>query len=151
MARSSVFQLESFSEPTSATRIGWIVECSADRGLLVDFPGNVRGPLAARSTVALDATTLADAIATHREVLLAFDAGDEDRPIVIGLMQPTPSVTVTVDGRRVELEGKDEVVLRCGAASITLRRNGRVTIRGAYVETRAAGTNRIKGGSVQIN
>lgn len=32
-----------------------------------------------------------------------------------------------------------------------LRRNGRVVIRGAYVETRSRGVNRIKGGSVQIN
>ena len=37
------------------------------------------------------------------------------------------------------------------AASITLRRNGRLVVRGAYVETRAEGVNRIKGGSVKIN
>ncbi len=60
-------------------------------------------------------------------------------------------VDLKVDGRRIELEGQEEVVLRCGQASITLRRNGRVVIRGAYVETRAKGTNRIKGGSVLIN
>jgi Domain of unknown function (DUF6484) len=57
----------------------------------------------------------------------------------------------TLDGRRVVLEGRDEVVLRCGEASITLRRNGKVIIRGAYVETHAAGINRIKGGAVRIN
>jgi hypothetical protein len=56
-----------------------------------------------------------------------------------------------LDGKRVVLEGEDEVVLRCGEASITLRRNGKVVIRGAYVESHAAGTNRIKGGSVRIN
>jgi hypothetical protein len=49
------------------------------------------------------------------------------------------------------LEGKEEVELRCGEATITLRANGKVLIRGAYVETRSSGTNRIKGGSVQIN
>lgn len=58
---------------------------------------------------------------------------------------------VVVDGKRVEVEGADEVVLRCGQASITLRRNGRVVIRGTYVETRSKGVNRIRGGSVQIN
>ncbi len=56
-----------------------------------------------------------------------------------------------VDGQRVVIEGRDEVVLRCGQASITLRRNGKVVIRGVYVETHAAGVNRIKGGSVQVN
>jgi len=49
------------------------------------------------------------------------------------------------------VEAADELVLRCGQASIVLRRNGRVVIRGTYVETRAKGVNRIKGGSVLIN
>ena len=56
-----------------------------------------------------------------------------------------------VDGKRVVIEAQDEIVLECGKASITLRRNGRIVIRGAYVETHAEGVNRIKGGSVQIN
>lgn len=61
------------------------------------------------------------------------------------------TLNASADGKRIEIEGKDEVVLRCGEASITLRRNGRIVIRGAYVETRAKGTNRIKGGVVLIN
>ncbi len=56
-----------------------------------------------------------------------------------------------VDGRRVEIEAADEIVLRCGKASIVLRRNGRVVIRGTYVETRSRGVNRVKGGTVEIN
>jgi hypothetical protein len=60
-------------------------------------------------------------------------------------------LNVMVDNTRIEIEGQDEVVLRCGKASITLRRNGRVIIRGTYVESRSTGTNRIKGGSVLIN
>ena len=56
-----------------------------------------------------------------------------------------------INGKRIEIEGQDEVILRCGEASITLRRNGRVVVRGAYVETRSKGTNRIKGGVVLIN
>lgn len=58
---------------------------------------------------------------------------------------------VFADGKRVHVEAEEEIVLRCGKASITLRSNGRVIIRGAYVETHASGTNRIKGGSVLIN
>lgn len=60
-------------------------------------------------------------------------------------------LAVVVDGKQVLIEAADEIVLRCGEATITLRRNGRVIIRGAYVETRSRGVNRIKGGSVQIN
>ena len=44
-----------------------------------------------------------------------------------------------------------QIVLRCGEASITLTRAGKVLIRGAYVLSRSSGTNRIQGGSVEIN
>jgi hypothetical protein len=56
-----------------------------------------------------------------------------------------------VDGRRVRIVAKDEIVLECGQASVTLRSNGRIIIRGTYVETHSEGTNRIKGGQVRIN
>jgi hypothetical protein len=63
-----------------------------------------------------------------------------------------PSVPeVLADGNRVQIEAVEEIVLRCGKASITLRSNGRLVIRGAYLEIYASGTNRIKGGSVLIN
>jgi uncharacterized protein (DUF2345 family) len=66
-------------------------------------------------------------------------------------MPPPEEVEARVDGKRVVIEGKDEIVLSCGKASITLRRNGKVIIRGVQLESSAAGVNRIKGGSVQIN
>jgi uncharacterized protein (DUF2345 family) len=64
---------------------------------------------------------------------------------------PAPVVEADVDGKRVRVTAQDEIVLQCGSASITLRRNGRVIVRGTYVETHSDGTNRIKGGQVQIN
>ena len=62
-----------------------------------------------------------------------------------------PVFEADVDGARVRICARDEVVIACGPASITLRRNGRVVIRGTHVETRAAGTNRIRGGQVRVN
>lgn len=59
--------------------------------------------------------------------------------------------TVHIDGKRVVLEGQEEVVLKCGEASITLNRNGKVVIRGKYLLSRSSGVNRILGGSVQVN
>ena len=56
-----------------------------------------------------------------------------------------------MDGARVRICARDEVVISCGPASITLRRNGRVIIRGTHVETDSEGTNRVKGGQVRIN
>jgi len=59
--------------------------------------------------------------------------------------------SATIDGKRIVLTGEEEVELRCSEASISLKKNGKLVIRGATVETRARGTNRIKGGSVRIN
>jgi hypothetical protein len=60
-------------------------------------------------------------------------------------------IEADVDGRRVRIVAQDEIVFECGQASVTLRRNGRIIIRGTYVETHSEGTNRIKGGQVRIN
>jgi uncharacterized protein (DUF2345 family) len=56
-----------------------------------------------------------------------------------------------VDGESVVIEAREQVVLRCGRASITLTKAGKILIQGEYVSSRSAGVNRIKGGSVQIN
>lgn len=78
-----------------------------------------------------------------------------DGPVVLGVAlarpRPTEPVRLSLDGQRLELSAGQEVVLRCGEASITLTRAGKAIIRGAYVLTHAAGVNKIKGGSVQIN
>ncbi|HED33662.1 MAG TPA: hypothetical protein ENJ08_05500, partial [Gammaproteobacteria bacterium] len=56
-----------------------------------------------------------------------------------------------VDGQRVVLEGREEIVLKCGEASITLTKAGKILIRGKYLLNRSTGVNRIMGGSVQVN
>lgn len=79
---------------------------------------------------------------------------DNQRAILLGFLAsaPTPTdIDVTVDGRRTVITAEDEIVLRCGKASITLTKAGKILIRGAYVSSRSSGVNRIKGGSVQIN
>ena len=78
-------------------------------------------------------------------------------PIILGVVAtagPRPasrSVEVTADGKRVTVSADQEIVLKCGDASITLTAAGKVLIRGAYLLSRSLGANRIKGGSVQIN
>ena len=57
----------------------------------------------------------------------------------------------TIDDQRLELKAEREIVLRCGKASITLTRAGKILLRGAYIFSRSTGVNKIKGGSVQLN
>ncbi|MHC4328441.1 MAG: DUF6484 domain-containing protein [Planctomycetota bacterium] len=116
---------------------------------LVDFPSKLSsGSLPARSTIALDKKKIGG------EIVLIFEAGDERKPIVVGLIQhpaETKPIDVEIDGERMTLTAKNEIVLRCGKASITLTRAGKILIRGAYTLSRSSGVNRIQGGSVQIN
>jgi hypothetical protein len=136
--------------------------------VMVDADGPVvTARLAVRTT--LERVQLA--IAEQHAAVVVFERGDRTRPLIVGFLErldvatvprepavaapveplPMPSLEADVDGRRVRLTAQDEIVLQCGSASVTLRRNGRVVIRGTYVETHSEGTNRIKGGQVQIN
>ena len=111
---------------------------------------------------ALCARTIVELRAAHigRSVLLVFENADPSRPIVVGTMlgdqrfslQPKPgSVEIDADGERLTVTAKEQLVLRCGGASITLTREGEVLVSGTRISTHASGVNRIKGGSVQIN
>ncbi len=157
-ARVVPLSAPSMSPALPAVTLGWVVGCEQDSGPLVDFPGNPHGPTPARLLAALTLPALQAAAAARQPVALVFERGDPTLPLITGLVQsPSPSSTSStssearIDGKRVVITGEEEVELRCGEASITLNKSGKLVIRGAYVETRAKGTNRIKGGSVQIN
>ncbi|MCY1263691.1 hypothetical protein D9M68_390990 [compost metagenome] len=116
---------------------------------LVTFPGCPQAQgIVARGTAQLTPEDIGS------QVALMFENGDPARPLVIGrLLGGTPPAAhqVQVDSERLELRAEQEIVLRCGKASITLTRAGKVIIQGAYLSSRSSGVNRIKGGSVQIN
>jgi hypothetical protein len=138
--------------------IGRLAALGVEGEPLVEYPGS-SGCLAARSMAALGVGDVG------REVALLFEGGNPGRPVVMGLMHvPQPAGLATTseatrdqaaeaeaDGERLVFTAEKEIVLRCGEASITLTRAGKIIIRGAYLLSRSSGTNRIQGGSVEIN
>jgi hypothetical protein len=130
--------------------IGTLVELDVIGTARVDYPGNPGSALPARTLVSLDSEKVG------RQVALMFENGDPLKPIVLGVLhrpgRPEPrTLQVEMDGETLVLTGRKEIVLRCGKASITLTKAGKVLLRGAYVSSRSSGVNKIKGGSVQIN
>jgi hypothetical protein len=111
--------------------------------------------LVARSTMPLRQAMIG------REVLVVFDSGDIQAPIIVGVLEPQglreqpvapePGVTVQADGERHVITAECEIVLRCGKASLTLTRAGRVIIEGQSILSRSAGYNKIKGAVIDIN
>lgn len=111
---------------------------------------------------ALRARTVVDLHGAHigQPVVLSFEQGDAGLPIVMGVVRspatagldPAPGhVQIDADGERMVVSAKEQLVLQCGKASITLTRAGKVLIQGSYVSSRSTGVNRVKGGSVQLN
>ncbi|MGH8352954.1 MAG: DUF6484 domain-containing protein, partial [Pseudomonas sp.] len=135
------YQLPSPTSETPAGRldgvvIGVLLDVPQAGSPVVAFPGCPSDTgIAARSTTQLSREDLG------AQVALLFEAGDPSRPLVIGRIQrlapaPAPVSVAHLDGERLELCAEREIVLRCGKASITLTREGKVIIHGAYLSSR---------------
>lgn len=142
--------------PVAGVVIGQLIGMAdGGRTALVLYPGQV-------GSAAIRARTVVD-LRAHQvgsDVVLMFAAGDPAQPIIMGLLresegwpldEPPGQVEVDADGERMIVSAKEEVVLRCGKASITLTRAGKVLIRGSYILSRSSGANQVKGGSVHLN
>ena len=135
-------------------------------GSLVGLTEEGRIPLVTYSgqpgTAALAAQSIVDLHGAHigRRVVLMFEGGDPLRPVVMGVLrqdgswplaQQPGTVELDVDGERLTITAATQLVLRCGSASITLTKAGKVLIRGAYVSSASTGVNRITGGAIHLN
>jgi hypothetical protein len=143
----------------SGAVVGTVSGLARNGEALVDLPDGFRRTRA-RSCIRLASTDVG------REAVLLFEGGDHTRPIIVGLVQgpekdasartdivssAAATYEVEVDDRKVELVARETITLRCGEASITLNQDGKIVIRGKHVVSHAAGVNRIRGGSVQLN
>ncbi len=133
--------------PINGIVLGKLVRLSENEGAFVCFPGSAP-ELPARATVNLGQEAVGD------EVALMFLDGSPARPIILGRIQnpaqPAP-VTVTSDGKKQTISASSELRLECGKASILLKADGKIVLRGTNIISRSSGPNKIKGASVGIN
>ncbi len=169
------------ASPIHGVLIGTLVELGDEGQAKVSYPGNLAVlPVAARSTAPLTAesvgrevallfengdvrrpiivgvmqTSMATAGADLPEPTQDAQASDAETAPTTATLDESLKASdseLIIDGRRIDLQAREEIVLRCGKSSITMTRAGKVIIRGAYVSSKSSGANRIKGGSVQIN
>jgi hypothetical protein len=151
-------------ERVDTARIGRVIGCE-NREFRVEFAGGPPGGIRARASVALDDHAFAEAARERREALLLFENGDPSLPVVVMLLRSRPSPVervlvghladvgkvARVDDRHLVIEGKEEVVIRCGKAALTLRRDGTIVLRGVNVVSQAEQVYKVRGGKVQIN
>jgi len=156
----------SATQSALAARRARIVAIGDDGRVFVSI-GAGRRAVPAILGVAIADSALREAMDLRQEVVLVFENGDPGKPIIVGVIRgretggrksanprsqlPETAIEADVDGRRIRVQAQDELVFQCGKASITLRRNGRVIVRGAEIVSYAAGTNHIWGGQVKLN
>jgi hypothetical protein len=161
MVRSNVVPLRGGATPSFV--VGHLVELTAAGDVWVDFDGNPLGPM--RSAVLNSVIDAVSLLQTGAAIAVTFEGGDRTKPLLLGVIagavtptarQPTKSSHLqpgarVVDGRTILFDAGEELVLRCGGASITLTASGRIVIKGTDLVSRASGVNKIKGGQVNVN
>ncbi len=103
-----------------------------------------------------------------RQVVIMFAGGSIQAPVLLGFVHSpldmaleefagesendsSATMEAEVDGEKTVIEGNQQIVLRCGAASITLTESGKIVLRGEHLVSRSSGVNRILGASIQMN
>jgi hypothetical protein len=121
-----------------------------DSAPLVVFPGNPEETaMPARSLAELSSEMIGS------EVALLFENGDLRKPLIVGrIVDPVRKQTdahIVRDGETVKITASERLELRCGKSVIIMEKDGHLTVRGTYVVSHATATNRIRGGSVNLN
>jgi hypothetical protein len=92
------------------------------------------------------------------ETPVALEIGDtvlfwagETRGVVLGKIGTYRVPESPEPEKELLLEARENLTLRCGEGSITIRADGKILIKGIDLVSRAERMNRIKGGAVSIN
>ena len=139
--------------PVGSTVLGKLTGLAGDGAAHVTFAGATgQHTMSARSIVDLELHFVG------RDVVLFFADETWHDPIILGVVHgarpgekpdvESTRVSVISDGERLTLSAAREIELKCGQASLTLTRAGKIVVRGTNLLSRATGVNRIFAKSV---
>ncbi len=120
-------------------------------GSLIRFSSveNAREQLVGRTVlVRLDQSEFPIILGVITESVLDEELADGDALLRLPQNQ---DISLRIDKQVVELSAEEEIKLTCGKSTLLLRRNGTIVLRGVKISSRASQSNKIKGGSVNIN
>ena len=128
--------------------IGRYVSTDADGRVWLYLPGNGADTVSA-ATCLCDLSQLAPGC----RLGVMFIEGRSDLPVVVGpiLAEAGERPVAASIPETIEFSASKHITLKCGNAVLRLTSDGNAVIRGEQVVSRAARTNRIRGGNVQIN
>lgn len=145
----------------TAPVIGELISVDAQGQAWVDYAGNSDGKVLAQSLISLPPSEAVEGL----RVMLQFENHQADKPIIMGVVHSqlvnneVKTLTLNsdlvnaalVDGKKIQIDARDEIELKCGKSSILMRKDGKIVLKGMELTSRALKTNKIKGGSVSIN
>jgi hypothetical protein len=131
-----------------AQTVSAVVQSLDPAGIIVDLEdGTELGLLCAvlEGSVTPISYSIGDGVLVWREP-------DRSRSIVLGRFRnATLGAADTTAPSEIVIEASQTLVLRVGDGSITIRKDGKILIKGKDLVSHAQRVNRIKGGSVAIN
>jgi hypothetical protein len=132
-----------------------------DEGRVLFAPEGAATPHAVGIGMDITDGALVRAVRRGARALVARTADPAPRWLLVGLVRERVAagardakpgrLEVAVDGEKVRLEAEHDIELRCGQASITLRYDGRIEVRGTHILSASRGPNRVKGATIALN
>jgi len=160
LKKNDLLEFKQFSEVTTCR----IAKILPDGKVFVELSNKANSLVQARviSNFKIDSSI---PLEQHDPVLVVFENRDPSLPIIIDYIIDNIEPEYKVLPYNIEnslssskthykhqiIEAESEVIICCGESSITLRKDGTIIIKGVKISSRAATTNKIRGGSVSIN
>ncbi|WP_020405913.1 DUF6484 domain-containing protein [Hahella ganghwensis] len=164
--RNETKHATSETDQGSGLLVGWIVDIDTDGNPRVAWDeASSQNPQAALATVPVSNED------AGRDIAISFARNAGGQPIIVGFLYSrldqsvahTQALGATIDissqeqpkvsynGKDLEIQAEGSITLRCGKSRLTLNKDGKILLQGEQILSRARGSQRIKGGSIQLN